>query len=270
MRAVDVTAVAARLRGRVGIGVAALIFCAATTLTIVICASMSSRGGMPMPGGWTMSMAWARMCGQTWSGAAAAFLGMWTAMMVAMMLPVLMSALWRYRPATEEAGNTRLTVLASAGYFAVWIASGAVLYPLGVALAALEMRFPAVARAVPLATGLTVLMAGAYQLSALKARYLVCCRAAAAPCPGSRCPAGVALRHGLRLGLHCSGCCAGLTATMLAIGVMDLRAMAFSAVAIAAERFARNGGRGARLIGMAVLGLGFVLIARAAVGLQLQ
>jgi hypothetical protein len=37
-------------------------------------------GEMPMPGGWTMSMAWMRMprqtSGQTWPGVAASFLGM--------------------------------------------------------------------------------------------------------------------------------------------------------------------------------------------------
>ena len=41
---------------------------------------------MPMPGGWTMSMTWMRVPGQTWAGAAS-FLAMWIAMMVAMMLP---------------------------------------------------------------------------------------------------------------------------------------------------------------------------------------
>jgi hypothetical protein len=30
---------------------------------------MSAMGEMPMPGGWTMSMAWMRMPGQTWPGA---------------------------------------------------------------------------------------------------------------------------------------------------------------------------------------------------------
>jgi predicted metal-binding membrane protein len=46
-------------------------------------------GEMPMPGRWTMPMAWMRMPGQTWPGAAASFLGMWVVMMVAMMLPSL-------------------------------------------------------------------------------------------------------------------------------------------------------------------------------------
>jgi hypothetical protein len=38
-------------------------------------------GEMLMPGGWTMSMAWMRMPGQTWPGAAASFLAMWIVMM---------------------------------------------------------------------------------------------------------------------------------------------------------------------------------------------
>jgi predicted metal-binding membrane protein len=50
-------------------------------------------GEMSMPGGWTMSMAWTLMPGQTWPGAAASFLGMWTVMMVAMMLPSLVPML---------------------------------------------------------------------------------------------------------------------------------------------------------------------------------
>jgi predicted metal-binding membrane protein len=80
-------------------GVSALLFAASTVLTIVWCVSMSATGGMPMPGGWTMSMAWMRMPGQSWPGAAMSFLGMWIVMMVAMMLPSLIPMLWRYREA---------------------------------------------------------------------------------------------------------------------------------------------------------------------------
>src|SRR3990172_9211034 len=77
-------------------GVSALLFVASAAGTIVWCASMSAMGEMPMPGGWTMSMAWMRMPGQTWPGAAASFFGMWVVMMVAMMLPSLVPMLWRY------------------------------------------------------------------------------------------------------------------------------------------------------------------------------
>ena len=37
--------------------------------------SVPAMGDMPMPGGWTMSMVWMRMPGQTWPGAAASLLG---------------------------------------------------------------------------------------------------------------------------------------------------------------------------------------------------
>jgi hypothetical protein len=69
---------------------------------------MSAMGEMPMPGGWTMSMAWMRMPGQTWPGAAASFT-----------------------------------------------------FPLGVALAAVEMQLPALARAI----GTVVAGAGLFLLA---------------------------------------------------------------------------------------------------------
>ena len=64
-----------RASQRAFFGVSALLVAASAAVTIVWCASMSAMGGMPMPGGWTMSMAWMRMPGQTWLGAAASFLG---------------------------------------------------------------------------------------------------------------------------------------------------------------------------------------------------
>jgi len=96
------------------------------------------------------------------------------------------------------------------------------------------------------------------------ARHLVCCREA--PGRGRTLPAdaGTAWRHGLRLGLHCSQCCAGLMAILLVIGVMDLRAMAVVGTAIAVERLAPAGERVARTIGAVVVGAGLFVIARAA------
>jgi predicted metal-binding membrane protein len=152
------------------LGVSALLFAASAAVSIVWCAPMSSMGGMPMPGGWTMSMAWMRMPGQTWLGAAASFLGMWVVMMVAMMLPSLVPVLWRYREAVD----------------------------------------------------------------------------------------------GLRLGLHCSQCCAGLMAILLVVVVMDPRVMAAVAAAIAVERLAPAGERVARAIGAVAVGAGLFLMARAA------
>src|SRR6185369_11827282 len=168
------------------LGVSALLFAASTAVTIVWCASMSSMGVMPMPGGWTMSMAWMRMPGQAWPAAAASFLGMWIVMMVAMMLPSLVPTLWRYRQAIGRAGATRLhriTALVGVSYSFVWAAFGVVAFLLGVALAEIEMHQPAVARAVPIAVCVVILIAGALQFTAWKAHHLACCREA----PGCGC-----------------------------------------------------------------------------------
>jgi predicted metal-binding membrane protein len=105
------------------LGVSALLFAASAAVTIVWCASMSAMGEMPMPGGWTMSMAWMRMRGQTWPSAATSFLGMWVEMMVAMMLPSVVPMLWRYRQAVGRTGETRLGVvvlIAGSLQFTAW------------------------------------------------------------------------------------------------------------------------------------------------------
>jgi predicted metal-binding membrane protein len=252
---------------RVFLGVSSLLFAAGATTTIVWGTSMPAMGEVPMRGGWTMSMAPMTICGQTWLGAAASFLGMWLAMMVAMMQPSLVPMLWRYRQAvggTGEARLARLTALVGAGYYSVWTGFGMAIFAVGVALGALEMRLPALVRAVPIAVGVVVFIAGALQFTAWKAHHLACCRTA--PGRGRRLPADAASawRHGLRLGLHCGCCSAGSTAIFLAIGVMDLRAMAVVTAAITIERLAPGGERVARAIGAVVVGAGLFLVARAA------
>ncbi|WP_210334801.1 DUF2182 domain-containing protein [Mesorhizobium mediterraneum] len=226
---------------------------------------MSAMGEMPMPGGWTMSMMWMRMPGQTWPGAAASFLGMWVVMMVAMMLPSPM--LWRYRQAVGERGKTRLgrmTALVGPGYFFVWTVFGLAVFPLGIALAALGMQQPVLARAVPIAIGVVVLTAGALQFTAWKAHHLAYCRQEPGPDCTLPTDAGTAFRHGLQLGLHCSYCCANLIAILLVVGVMDLRAMAVVAAAITIERLAPAGEQVARATGFIAAAVGLFLIAHAA------
>lgn len=250
-------------------GISALLFAASTAVTIVWCGSMSAMGEMPMPGGWSMSMTWMLMPGQTWLDTAASFLGMWVVMMVAMMLPSSVPMLWRYRRAVGGVGEVRLawlTALVGIGYFFVWTLLGMLAFPIGIALATIEMQSPALSRAVPIAVSLVILIGGALQFARWKAQQLTYCRES----PGHGCTlpadAGTAWRHGLRLGLHCSYCCAGLTAIFLVLGVMDLRAMAVVTAAITIERLAPAGEHVARAIGLIVVGTGLFLITRAAFG----
>jgi predicted metal-binding membrane protein len=248
------------------LGVSALLFAVSAALTAACCTSMSAMREMPMPGGWTMSMAWMRMPSETWPAAAASFLGMWTMMMVAMMLPSLISMLWRYRQTLNAIGETRLgrlTVLVGVGYFWVWTVVGLAVFPLGVALSTLEMRLPALARFVPIASGVVVLIAGALQFTRWKAQQLARCRETVDCCSVSP-DAESAWRHGLRLGLHCTYCCAGLTAALLVLGVMDLRAMAAMTAAITAERLSPAGDRVGRATGAILISTGLCAMVRAA------
>lgn len=252
-----------RAAGRRFVALAALAFVASAAATAAWCGSMSSMDGMAMPGGWTMSMAWMRMPGRTWLGSAAAFAGMWAVMMVAMMLPSFAPMLWRYREAVEGGGRGGRIAIVAAAYFLVWMGLGIAVFPLGVGLAEASMRSEAIARAVPFAGGLVVAVAGLLQLTRWKARQLACCRRA----PDGRLAddARTAWRHGIRLGLHCAACCASLTAILLVLGVMDLRAMATVTVAVSAERLLPAGLRIARAIGVVAVGAGLILAVRAIV-----
>jgi len=260
------TIVSERVSQGAFVGVSALLFVVSTAVTIVFSTSMSEIDEMPMPGGWTMSMAWMRMPGQTWVGAAGAFTSLWVVMMMAMMLPSLVPMLSRYRQAIRKAGGAAvgwLTAMAGIGYFLAWSLYGIVAFPLGAALTTLAMQQPALARAVPIAVGVVVLVAGALQFTAWKAHHLACCRQATVLDSVLQARAGSALRHGLRLGIECIRCCGALMAVLLVIGFMDVPVMAVVAAAITVERLAPAAESAARAVGVAAVAAGLFLIVRA-------
>src|SRR6266516_7903695 len=102
------------------IAVCVVAFIASVTATVYFCRSMCCE--MEMPGGWSMSMMWMRMHGQTWATSAMSFLLMWLAMMVAMMMP---SALPMFLNTRRQWAS--LCYMAS-GYFAIWLAAGVGIY----------------------------------------------------------------------------------------------------------------------------------------------
>jgi predicted metal-binding membrane protein len=200
---------------------------------------------------------------QTWYGAAAGFLGMWMAMMVPMMLPPLVPMLSRYRRSVPGADGIHLhglTALVGVAYFVVWAVLGTAAYAAGAGIMAVEMRWGTVAPWLPVAAGVVLVAAGGVQFTSWKARQLALCREGS----GRGCPPGArgAWRHGLGLGLRCSLSCGSLMLALLAIGMMDLVAMAAVTLAITAERLAPVPLRVARVAGVAIVVVGVLTIAR--------
>jgi predicted metal-binding membrane protein len=227
---------------------------------------MWSMSEMPMPGGWTMSMVWIRMPGQTWASTSVAFLIMWVAMMGPMMLPALIPMLSRYRATMTAVSVPRLTSLTvgvSVGYFAVWTAMGAIVFPVGAGVAAIAMPYPSFSRAVPLVSAAVVVLAGVFQFTERKARHLACCAEMSRAEHAGQKTIGAAWRHGIALGLRCSACCANLMVILLVLGVMDLRVMAAVTAAITVERIGLFDRQAARATGTIVLGVGLWLAAAA-------
>ena len=212
-------------------------------------------------------LAWMPICGQGWSDSAASFIGMWSVMMASMMLPSLVPVLWRYRRALDARGEARramLMALAAGAYFFVWSAAGAIVYAVLAAFAEFTFQVPAITHAMPWMFAMVILLAGAFQVSAWKAHHLAWCRPARmdditfAACPFA------AWKFGVRLGLHCTLACAGLTAILLVVGMMDLRAMAVMTAVITAERLAPQGQRVAWAAGAVSIVAGLYLMGHAA------
>jgi predicted metal-binding membrane protein len=226
----------------------AFVFAAGLAATVYFCRSMS--GGMDMPGGWTMSMAWMRMPGQSWPAASAMFMGMWLTMMVAMMLPSAMPMFLQYRR----------EFWVGAGYFLVWLAVGVPVYTLGVAVAAGAMRWALLSRMVPALAGLTVVLAGLLQFAPWKTTALRCCRyplhCLTVPDDGRT----QAMQAGLRCGAKCALCCSSWMLILFVMGIMNLAVMGVVAIFIALEkrmprpeRLVRLSGGGAVLVGTTML-----------------
>lgn len=250
------------------VAVSAGLFVVSSAATIAWCGSaVTTCGcGLDATGCPLATSMWRPSPGRDWPGVALEFLGMWSVMMTAMMLPSLAPRLWRYRQAIAErvvagASPDRLTALAGAGYLTVWILAGVLVFPLGAALSLAVRDLPSLAAALPIAVGVIVVLASAWQLTTWKARHLACCRGM--PAAGPTGDARTAWRHGLHLGRHCVRCCAALTIMLLAIGMMDLTAMALVTAAITLERLLPAGDRVARAIGIVAIIAGVGMMVRA-------
>ena len=251
------------------VAAAALATAAAWAYTISTAGAMSPA--MPMPGGWSMSMAWMSMGNQSAAAHAAMFLVMWAVMMIAMMLPSVTPAVLLHRRLVQSrvARGERASgshVLLLGGYFFVWVIFGAIAYAIGMTLAWAAMRSIRVSVLVPVATGLALAAAGAYQLTHWKQLCLRHCRS----------PLDFFARHeirrkadswrfGMHHGAYCAACCWGLMVIQLSLGVMSVPLMALVALVILLEKQWRHGEALARVVGAASLAAGIVMALRATI-----
>ena len=122
----------------------------------------------------------------------------------------------------------------------------------------------ALARAVPLVAGAVVVIVDAFQLTVWKARHLTCFRGETQQDLSLSSDTRDTLRHGVRLGLRCCCTCAGPTAVLLVVGVMDLHARVVVMATITAECLVPHGLSVVRTFGAIFMLAGSFWIAQAA------
>jgi predicted metal-binding membrane protein len=179
-----------------------------------------------------------------------AFLLTWSVTMAAMMLPSEWP-LVRLDHATSRS-TVRSAALVS-GYLLVWCALGALVF-----LADRASGGRVLGMHGGVFTPAVLLGAAAYQLTPLKTRCLGLCRAPLARIlHGWRDVLPGAVRMGAVNGIWCVGCCIGLMAALLVVGMMNVTAMVVVAAAIFVEKTTSIGGS-ARLVAAVALAVGAV------------
>jgi predicted metal-binding membrane protein len=133
------------------------------------------------------------------------FVAGWQVMLAAMMVPASVLAFARFRVGRAMAGF-------GAGYFAIWTVFGLAIFFLDAAVHATVNSWPWLADHPWLIAGTTLVLAGTYQLSDLKAQALEACRRAE--------HAG-----GVRYGLDCLFASGGLMLLAFALGSGSLLTM---------------------------------------------
>lgn len=198
--------------------------------------------------------------------ALALFLLAWQAMVAAMMLPSSLPMVRHFGQVAVRQGRPPSAVLAFiAGYLVVWtlfgtaaVAGDAVLHRLADAVAWVD-RHPSVM------TGSVLLLAGAFQFSALKDKCLTECRAPASFLVDQYLH-GVhgSFRLGVAHGWYCLGCCWPLMLVMFAAGVSNLVWMAALTAVMVYERVGRAGRRLTPVVGVVLLVSGVLIVAHPA------
>jgi predicted metal-binding membrane protein len=174
------------------------------------------------------------------------WLGAWTAMMAAMMLPSASPLVLLYAKRSTAVNSTLLT----AGYVLVWAAVGLAAYQI-------DMRLPDPGNGIVAGV---LIGAGIYQLTPLKTACLKRCRNPV-DFLVTRWRAGRvgALKLGVEHGAYCVGCCWALMGVLVIAGAMSLIWVVAIALVVAAEKLLPRGPLLGRLGGVGLLVAGIVV-----------
>ena len=187
------------------------------------------------------------------------FLGTWTVMMAAMMLPSATPMILLHRLGANGRVRTQLWSAAFvAGYLVVWASVGIVVW--GAAIAASAIVMPE-ERALGVAA--ILLIAGVYQFTPLKSTCLRACRT----------PADFLLTHwhrglsgqvrlGIEHGLYCLGCCWALMALFVGAGAMSLVWAVGIALVVLVEKVRPDGIAFGRIAGALLIAAAVIVFAR--------
>jgi predicted metal-binding membrane protein len=168
-------------------------------------------------------------------------LSMWSAMMAAMMLPGASPMITAFatinRRRRQRSAPYVPTAVFLLGYLFAWAGFSVVATAAQWLLQLTGLLTPRMQSASSYWSGALFCAAGLYQFSPLKERCLTYCRSPAGFILGEwRDGALGAVLMGLRHGLFCLGCCAGLMLLLFAVAVMDLRWVAILTALVAAEK----------------------------------
>jgi predicted metal-binding membrane protein len=197
-----------------------------------------------------------------------AFLAVWLVMIGAMMLPTVVPMMRLFVAVSARAPDpvaARAAFLA--GYLAVWAVFAGLALLGDIGLEALVAGWAWLAARHDLVLGAALVLAGAFQFSALKNACLTACRN----------PVGFLWQHyrrgaagswrlGLRHGMSCLGCCWALMLLMFATGVGSLVWMVGLTAVMVIEKTARRGAGLVVPVGVALLTAGAAVLISALLG----
>jgi predicted metal-binding membrane protein len=187
------------------------------------------------------------------------FLGTWTVMMAAMMLPSAAPMILLHRLGAD--GRLRTLIWSATfvmGYLVVWASVGIVVW--GASMAASVIVMPE-QRGVAVAA--VLILAGVYQFTPLKSTCLRLCRT----------PADFLLTHwhrglsgqlrlGIEHGLYCLGCCWALMALFVGVGAMSLAWAVGIALVVLVEKVVPQGVAFGRIAGALLIVAGAIVLLR--------